>query len=67
METMGFMREKGGMWWENMPASRWARSVGGEEPRDMIDCEGQWLQVVEMVWICVLAILPVYPGVYMIL
>jgi hypothetical protein len=29
-------------------------SVGREEPRGMMDCVGQWLYVVEMVWMCVL-------------
>jgi hypothetical protein len=40
-------------------ASRWARtrhvSVGGEEPRDMMEYVGQWLYVVGTVLMCVLA------------
>jgi hypothetical protein len=43
-------------------ASRWARtrhlSVGGEVLRDMMDYMGQWLYVVEMVWMWVLAMWP---------
>jgi hypothetical protein len=41
--------------------------VGGEEPREMMDFVGQWLYVVEMVWMCVLALWPLYPGVFIIL
>jgi hypothetical protein len=41
--------------------------VGGEEPCDMMDSLGMLLSVVEMVWICVLAMWPLYQGVFIIL
>jgi hypothetical protein len=48
--------------WNNALASRWVRtrhrSGGGEEPCDMMDSEGQLLYAVEMVWVCVMAMLP---------
>jgi hypothetical protein len=47
---------------QKLPASRWARtrhlSVGGEEPCDMMNFVGQWLYVVEMVWMCALTMWP---------
>jgi hypothetical protein len=42
-------------------------SVGGDEPRDMMDCVGQWVYAVEMVWTCILAMWPRWPWVFMIL
>jgi hypothetical protein len=60
---------EGGMLWNMVPASRWARtrhrSVGGEL-RDIMDSVGQWEYVVEMVRMYVLAIWPMYLGVFMI-
>jgi hypothetical protein len=57
--AMGLVRERGGIWWNMVPASRWARtrhrSVGGEVLRDMVDYMGHCLYVAEMVWMCVLA------------
>jgi hypothetical protein len=56
VEAMGLVRESGGMWWNMVPASRWARtrhrSVGGEELPDMMDSVGQWMYVVDMVCMC---------------
>jgi hypothetical protein len=53
VEAMGLVRESGGMLWNMVPASRWARtrhrSEGGEELPDMMDSVGQWEYVVEMV------------------
>jgi hypothetical protein len=67
---MGLVRERG-IWWNKVPASRKARtrhlSVEGEEPRDRMDFVGQWLQVVEMVWMSVLAMWPLYQRVFIIL
>jgi hypothetical protein len=44
VEAMGLVRERGGIWWNMVLASRWARtrhvSVGGEEVRDMVDYVG---------------------------
>jgi hypothetical protein len=44
VEAMGLVRERGGMLWNMVHASRWARtmhrSVGGEELRDMMDSVG---------------------------
>jgi hypothetical protein len=52
VEAMGLVRDSGGMMWNMVPASRWARtmhrSVGGEELPDMMDLVGQWVYVVEM-------------------
>jgi hypothetical protein len=49
---MGLVRESGGILWNMVPASRWARarhrSVDGEL-RDMMDSVGQWVHVVDMV------------------
>jgi imidazole glycerol phosphate synthase subunit HisF len=50
---MGLVRESGGMLWNMVPASRWARnmhrSVGGEVLLVMMDSVGQFVYVVEMV------------------
>jgi hypothetical protein len=71
VEAMGLVRESGGMLWNMVPASRWARtmhrSVGGEKLPDMMDSVGRWLHVVEMVRMCARAMWPMYPGVFMIL
>jgi hypothetical protein len=60
--AIGLVRVRGGMWWNMVPASRWARtrhlSVGGEVLCVMMDSVGQWLYVVEMVWMCALAMCP---------
>jgi gamma-glutamyl:cysteine ligase YbdK (ATP-grasp superfamily) len=52
--AMGFVRDRGRMWWNMVPASRWARTkhlrVCGELVRDMMDFVGQWLYVAEIVW-----------------
>jgi hypothetical protein len=60
--AMGLVRERGEMWWNMVPASRWARtrqmSVRGKEPRGMMDFMGHWLFVVEIVWMCVMAMWP---------
>jgi hypothetical protein len=44
VEATGLVRESGGMWWNMVLASRWARtrplSVGGEVLRDMMDSVG---------------------------
>jgi hypothetical protein len=52
VEAMGLVRESGGLLWNMVHASRWARtmhrSVGGEL-RVMMDSVGQWVYVVEMV------------------
>jgi hypothetical protein len=68
--AMGLVRERGGMWWSMVLASRWARtrhlSVGREALRDMMDSVGQWLYVVKMVRMCVLAMWPMYPWVILI-
>jgi hypothetical protein len=70
VEAIGLVRESGGMLWNKVSASRWARtrhrSAGGEL-RDMMDSVGQWVYVVEMVRMCVLAMWPLYPGVFIIL
>jgi hypothetical protein len=53
VEAMGLVRNSGGMLWNMVHASRWARtrhrSVGGEEQFDMMDSVGQWVYVVDMV------------------
>jgi hypothetical protein len=54
VEIMGLVRESGGMLWNKVPASRWARtrhrSVGGGKLRDMMDSVGRhWVYVVDMV------------------
>jgi hypothetical protein len=60
--AMGLVRDRGGIWWNMVPASRWARTrhmrAGGEVLRDMMDSVGQWLYAVEMVWVCVRAMCP---------
>jgi hypothetical protein len=47
------------MLWNMVHVSRWARtmhqSIGGEVLPDMMDLVGQWVYVVEMVLMCVLA------------
>jgi hypothetical protein len=52
-----------------VPALRCGRtrhlSVWGEEPRDIMDSVGQCLSVDEMVRMCVRAMWPLYPGVFM--
>jgi hypothetical protein len=59
---MGLVRDRGGIWWNMVLASRWARtrhlSVGGEVLRDMMVSVGEWLYVGETVWTCVLAMWP---------
>jgi hypothetical protein len=61
VEAMGLVRENGGMLWNMVPASRWARvrhrSVGGELHVN-IDSVGQWVYVVDMVGMCVRAMWP---------
>jgi hypothetical protein len=51
-----------GIWWNMVPASRWVRtrhvSVGGKEPRVMMESMGRWLYVVEIVWMCVMGMSP---------
>jgi hypothetical protein len=42
-------------------------SVGGEEPCDMMDFVGQLSHVVEVVWMCVPVMWPLYLGVFIIL
>jgi hypothetical protein len=58
---MGLAKERGGIWWNNVPASRCVRirhrKVGGEEPCDMMDFVGQLLYP-EMVWMCVMGMCP---------
>jgi hypothetical protein len=53
VEAMGLVRESGGMWYNMVHASRWARtrhlSVGGEMLHVMMDSVGQCEYVVEMV------------------
>jgi hypothetical protein len=53
VEAMRLVRESGGMLWNMVPASRWARtmqrSVGEEELPVMMDSVGQWVYVVDMV------------------
>jgi hypothetical protein len=62
VEAMGLVRESGGMLWNIVLASRWARtmhrSVGGEELLDMMDSVGKWMYVVEMVRMCARAMWP---------
>jgi hypothetical protein len=62
VEAMGLVKERGGIWWDMVPASRWARtrqrSAGGEMVPVMMDSEGQWVYVVKMVRVCVLAMRP---------
>jgi hypothetical protein len=41
--------------------------VGGDVPRDMMDFVGQCLYVVEMVWMCALAMCPLYTSVFIVL
>mgnify|MGYP003689911131 CR=1 FL=1 len=59
---MGLVRESGGMLWNMVPASRWARtkhfSVGGVRQVDMMDSEGQWEYVVDRVRMCARAMWP---------
>jgi hypothetical protein len=58
------------MWWNMVSASRWARtrlrSMGGELLPIMTDSVGEWV-CVEIVRMCVLAMWPLYTGVFMIL
>jgi hypothetical protein len=53
VEAMGLVRESGGILWNMVLASRYARtrdrSVGGEELPDMLYSVGQWVYVVDMV------------------
>jgi hypothetical protein len=53
VEAMGLVRESGGMFWNTVPASRWARtmhrSVGGEELPYMMGSVGKWVYVVDRV------------------
>jgi hypothetical protein len=62
VEARGLVRERRGMCWNMVHASRWARtrqrSVGGEVLLVMMDSVGQWVHVVEMVRVCVLAMWP---------
>jgi hypothetical protein len=62
VEAMGLVMESGGMLWNMVHASRWARtrhrSVGGEVMPDMMDSVGQCVYVVEMVRVCVVAMWP---------
>ena len=57
------------MLWNMVPGSRWARTrhrnVGGEVLPNMIDSVGHWVYVVEIVRMCVMAMWPLYPGVFM--
>jgi hypothetical protein len=53
VKAMGLVRESGGMLWNMVLASRWARTmhriVGGEELPDIMDSVGHWVYVVDMV------------------
>jgi hypothetical protein len=52
VEAMGLVRESGGMMWNMVHASRWARTRQrsvGRELRVMMDSVGQWVYVVDMV------------------
>jgi hypothetical protein len=52
--AMGLVRDRGMLWWNMVPASRWARTrylrADGELVLDTMDSLGQWLYVAEMVW-----------------